>query len=320
MRWIIVIAFVVNGLVINAQQITLDSSFAYVGKQVTVYGRVTEATFNYNRKRDTCTLKLHDEGSDKLILIKILPEARAGFGYRPEDALLHKLAYFSGNLQMNKGALEMYISSPFSISLKKGEAMSEPAAIVSPPQSRAGTTAKNTAVLESQKAQPAPQLKQIKPVKESKKEKVLDQPKIAKPSEQKKEKKPEKADQREIVTKEVLNTTTTEEKFADSKKNKAVAQNMTAPASPSNPSEQNPNHLSAAPVKHKDSLVGTEIILTSRINLRGGPGSYFTTIGSINKGEIVKILSCSFEWCKVIEVKVGKLILVQGYVKADKLK
>ena len=320
MRWVIIIGLVFNGFVGTAQQVSMDSLAAYVGKQVTVYGRVTEATFNYNRKRDTCTLQVHDESNDKLILVKILPEARAGFGYRPEDALLHKMAYFSGNLQMNKGALEMYINSPFSISLKKGEAMFELAPIVSPPQGRVPATAKNTASMESRKAKPAPQLKQIKPVKESKKEQVLDQPKIAKSAEQKKEKKLEKADQKAIETTKVFNATTNEENFAGTKKNKAVKERMEPPVIPSKASDPNPNPLSPAPIKYKDLFVGTEMILTARINLLDGPGGYFTTIGSINKGEIVKILSCSYEWCKVIEVKDGKVRLVQGYVKAEKLK
>ncbi len=327
MRWIFILTIVLNALTGSAQLISLDNSSGYVGKTVTVYGKITEATFNETRKRDTCTLKLLDEKSGQLLLVKILPETRAGFGYRPEQALLNKLAYFSGNLQMNKGVVEMYINSPFSISFKQGEAITEPKDQPLPPQPKPKAPKNNEALVRTNHPKPEPEREQPALAEERKMEPKVDKPRFAKKSKRTDEttvvaiEKPE-IKQNDVPADKPANTT---EKPAGAKKTAdktvdAVTEKSLAIPNPYNLTNTNPNHLSAAPVSHINSLVGTEMILKSKINLRGGPGGFFTTTGSINKGEIIKILSCSFDWCKVSQVKNGEERLVQGYVKSNKLK
>ena len=320
MRWIIVLGIALNGLAVSAQQISLDSSFAYVGKKVTVYGKVTEAFFNYERKRDTSTLKLLDEKSGKWMLVKILPEARAGFGYRPEDALLNKMAYFSGNLQINKGEIEMYLNSPFNISFKKREAMVEPSAQVMPPPHKTQGAAKNSDVIARNDAKPASTLKQPMQAKERKKQPIIDQPKIVEKSIPKDENKTAKAE-KQVRQKPIIQIEKAPEaKALETEKVEVAREKKVATPNPYNGSGQNPNPLSVAPVVDKDALVGNEMVLKSKINLRAGPGSFFITIGSLNKGETIKVLSCSFDWCKIIQVNDGVLKLLQGYVKSEKLK
>ena len=320
MRLIIVLGIALNGLAVSAQQISLDSSLAYVGKKITVYGKVTEAFFNYDRKRDTSTLKLLDESSGKWMLVKILPEARAGFGYRPEDALLNKMAYFSGNLEINKGEVEMYVNSPFSISFKKGGAMFEPSAPVLPPQPKIQASAKNSNAMARGNSQPASAPKQPIQAKERKIEPIIDQPKIVKKSKPIKENNTDKAEQDEKQKPAIQIEKAPEAKVVETKKIEIQEEKKVATPNPYNGPGQNPNPLSVAPVAHKDPLVGNEIILKSKINLRAGPGNFFTTIGSLGKGENIKILSCSFDWCKVLQVKDVEMRLLQGYVKSEKLK
>lgn len=324
MRWIFIVILLLNGLTGRSQLISLKNSSSYIGKPVTVFGKVTEAAFNETRRRDTCTLKLLEEASGQSLLVKILPEIRAGFGYRPEQVLLNKLAYFSGNLQMNKGVTEMYINSPFSISFKQGEPITEPKDQPLPPQPKTRASAKKSEITTRALARPKPEIIQPATPKKRKNEPEVDKSKVAK--------KANKADQTSIVVVEqaVANQpevpaekpANTSEKPADRKAKNVEASPVKSSATPNpyNGTEPNPNHLSVAPVVHKDALVGTEMILKSKINLRGGPGGFFTTTGSLDKGEMVRILSCSFEWCKVIQVKNGEERLVQGYVKALRLK
>lgn len=327
MRWIFIGSFILNGFTSRSQLISLENASRYIGKSVTVYGKVIEGAFNESRKRDTCTLTLLDEASGKPLLIKILPEMRAGFGYRPELALLNKLAYFSGNLQITKDVTEMYLSSPFSITFKQGEAITEPKYQPLPPQPKPKASAKSSEVTTRISARPIPETKKLVTPKEPKKEPKIDNQKVVKKTTQADEIRVIRAEpiitrQPNAPTEKPANTTT---KAADTKEEKtrnveALQKKNTAATSPYTGIEPNPNQLSAAPVVHTNSLVGIEMILKSRINLRGGPGGFFTTTGSLTKGEVIKVLSCSFDWCKVIQVNDKIVRLEQGYIKASKLK
>lgn len=327
MRWIFIGIILVNGLTGRSQLISLENAAGNIGKTVTVYGKVTAAYYNETRRRDTCTLTLLDEGSGQSLLVKILPETRAGFGYRPEQALLNKVAYFSGNLQMNMGVAEMYLNSPFSISFKQGEPINEPKDQPLPPQPKPLSSAKNSETSTRANSRPIPGTEQPATSKERIKEPKSHHPKVAEKARQ--------ADDAIIVAAELVVAKQHEvpaenpaskleipaETKEESTKNVEVTleKNKTA-SNPYNGTEPNPNHLSVAPVLHTDLLVGTEMILKSKINLRGGPGGFFTTTGYIDKGERVKILSCSFEWCKVLQVNDKIVRLEQGYVKTFRLK
>ncbi len=327
MKWIYLMIILLKGLTGSSQMISLSNSLNYIGKPVTVYGKVTEGTFKETSRRDTCTLTVLDEASGQSLLVKILPETRAGFGYRPEQALLNRLAYFSGNLQMNKGVTEMYINSPFSISFKQGEAITDPKDQPLPPQPKPQPSAKKSEITTRAIVRPIPETRKPVTPKEPKKEPIADKIKVAKIARQ--------ADETSLIKTEnsvAKKPDVTAEKPANTIKNpskdqeeitknvEAIQEISIATPSPYNGNERNPNHLSVAPVVHMDSLVGTEVILKSKINLRGGPGGFFTTTGAIDKGERVKILSCSFEWCKIIQVNEKIVRLEQGYVKASKLK
>jgi hypothetical protein len=327
MRWIFLGIVLFNGLTARSQLISLENAASYIGKTITVYGKVTEAYYNETRRRDTCTLTLLDEASGQSLLVKILPEMRAGFGYRPEQALLNKLAYFSGNLQIRKGVAEMYLTGPFSISFKKGEAIYEPKDQPLPLQPKPLSTAKNNQIATRPSARPIPETVQSATPKRRKREPKVEEPKV--------EKRAKQADDRSVVVAEpvvakhpdvpsekpantIVKSTVTKEETT--KKIEVPQEKNTATANTYNGTAPNPNPLSTAPIVHTDLLVGTEMILKSKINLRGGPGGFFTTSGSLTKGEIVKILSCSFDWCKVIQVNDKIIRLQEGYVKADKLK
>ncbi len=327
MRWIFIGIILLNGLTGRSQLISLENAAGNIGKTVTVYGKVTEAYFNETRRRDTCTLTLLDEASGQSLLVKILPESRAGFGYRPEKTLLNKVAYFSGNLQMNKGVTEMYLNSPFSITFKHGEAINEPKDQPLPPQPKTQASANSNEIITRTSASPIPET--IQPVTQEKRKKEL------KINEPKVEKKAKQADDTNIVAAELVVAKQPEvpaakpasqlEMSAHKKEEKTknvegILEKSKEAPNPYNGTEPNPNHLSVAHVVHTDSLVGTEMILKSKINLRGGPGGFFTTTGSIGKGERVKILSCSFDWCKVIQVNEKIIRLEQGYVRATRLK
>ena len=327
MRWIFLGMVLFTRLTGISQVISLEKAAGYIGKNITVYGKVSAAYFDETRRRDTCTLTLFDEGSGQSLLVKILPETRAGFGYRPEKALLNKVAYFSGNLQMNKGVTEMYLNSPFSITFKQGEVINEPQDQPLPPQPKPLATAKNYKLATRPTTRPIPKTVQPATPKKPKREPKIEEPKVVK--------KESKADERSVVVAEpvvekkrdvptekpaitiVKPTVTNEETI---KKIKVPQEKNTATANPYNGTAPNPNPLSTSPVVRTDALVGSEIILKSKINLRGGPGGFFTTSGSLTKGEIVKVLSCSFDWCKVIQVNDKIVSLLEGYVKIDKLK
>ena len=325
MRWIFIGIILLNGLTGRSQLISLENSSGYIGKTVTVYGKVTAANFNETRRRDTCTLTLLDEASGQSLLVKILPETRAGFGYRPEQALLNKLAYFSGNLQMNKGVTEMYLNSPFSISFKQGEAINEPQDQLLPPQPKPQASAKNSETTTRTTTRPIQETGPPATSQERIKQPKADHQKVANKAKQADETSIVVAEQSvarqpDVPAEKPAHKTKKRAGIIEEKTRNLEAPKNTATPNPYNGTAPNPNPLSAAPAVQNDPLVGTELILRSKISLRGGPGGFFTTTGSIDKGERVKILSCSFDWCKVIQVNDKIIRLDQGYVKATRLK
>ena len=198
--------------------------------------------------------------------------------------------------------------------------MAEPSAQVMPPQPKTLRTAKNSDPIARNDLKPAVTLKQPMQAKERKNQPIIDQPKIVEKSTPKNVNNTAEAEQQVRQQPVIQIEKAPEAKALKTEKVEVARKKKVATSNPYNGSGPNPNPLSVAPVVQKDALVDTEMVLKSKINLRAGPGSFFITIGSLNKGEIIKVLSCSFDWCKVIQVNDGVIRLLQGYVKSERLK
>ncbi len=476
----------------KTQVIPVDSVQDYLGKNVTVYGRVVEASFNYAKKKDTSVFKMNDVATGKTLSLIITPEVRATFGYRPENVLLNKLVYINGVPQKNDLLLQMQISGPFDISFSperfseksnetaiqqlpadvirimiqadevnkksvievKGSAKREYPNKADKPE---GQKSINTAEAEKMtannpslkkeikeeetprealnKAEEAKKVEQkranelaaqaqkdeeskkealrkeeeykaamkkateisaqirkeeedtkkaelaakIKKNEEAAKDSLRQEEELRKTEQKKKDVLAEKTKDDEAAIKEALRK---EEEYkealkksaeiaaknrkeeearkealevqlkkeeeaknealrkaaeqqkeddlaAQPKKNeeakKAEAINekanekMTSQGEARNNLNTKSNNQSVKAADKNDDLVGKEIILKTGVSLKGGPGGFFLTIGSFTKGEIVKIISCSFDWCKIALAKPLKGKNIEGYVKADKL-
>lgn len=320
---LLLVSIVLCELNAGAQVIPVDSVAAYAGKDVIVFGRVNEASFSETKENDTTLFKLAANYTNQQMTLIIYPESRAAFGYRPEVVLLNKTIYVSGKIELNKGKYEIEIKSPFDISfspVKFMKATNNVALNKYTDRIPSKIDIRNVKPqVVSGKAENNVQLPKEKVAfgSAASPQKVLNDPAVI---------------QKEKINKAPVISKASEVKPAEVKKEtpppfrkEANAQTSTAVETPEQlakrlQEERNPNVLSKQPVTKKDPLVGTEITLKSNVTIKGGPGNFFTNIGSFKKGEVVSVISCSFDWCKIVQKQAQDGKILGGYVKANKLK
>ncbi len=100
----------------NAQIVSLDSVAGYLGKNVTLYGRVDDGRYLSSSSNQPTLLNMGGKYPNQKITIVIYGPDRVNFGYKPEEMLLNKNVYVTGLVQLYNGKPQIQIKDPFSIS------------------------------------------------------------------------------------------------------------------------------------------------------------------------------------------------------------
>lgn len=263
-KLVLVASFIMIYFFTNAQVVSLDSIGGYIGRVVTVYGKVDDGRYLSSSARQPTLLNMGGKFPNQKLTVVIYGNNRANFGYKPEEALISKNIYITGKVELYKSQPQIIIENPFNI------AFSAPSNTSSISSIQSSTT---------------------KPI-----------------------------DRSAAITENV-----------NKKDSRAEDNNRSAEAAKTSRTEVNKVKLSIAKSEPKAAeqviviqsnalKIGDEITTNAALTLKGGPGNKFNSIGTLKKGSVVKIVSSSYGWAKVMEkVTINGSTPLTGYVKTDKL-
>jgi hypothetical protein len=113
---LLVIAFIMACLNASSQTVPVDSARNYIGKTVTVYGRIVDGRYLANYANKLTILHMGGRYPRQKLTIVIRPLNRANFQYQPELELLNETIYVTGKLSLYDGKPQMIIEGPADIS------------------------------------------------------------------------------------------------------------------------------------------------------------------------------------------------------------
>jgi hypothetical protein len=94
------------------QTITAIEAKKYIGKTVTVLGKVVDARYLGGSGRQPTLLNIDKAFPNQEFTVVIYGDGRKTFGYKPEEALLNKNISVSGKITMYNGKAQMEVASP----------------------------------------------------------------------------------------------------------------------------------------------------------------------------------------------------------------
>jgi hypothetical protein len=95
-----------------SQPVSAEASKNYVGKTVTVVGKVVDGRYLANSNRQPTLLNVDKPFPNQAFSIVIYGDKRQSFGYKPEEMLLNKNVLVTGVVEMYNGKPQMIVNSP----------------------------------------------------------------------------------------------------------------------------------------------------------------------------------------------------------------
>lgn len=108
----ILIAFCFLFLSSFAQTVSADASKNYVGKTVTVAGKVVDGRYLASSGRQPTLLNIDKAFPNQIFSVVIYGDDRKNFGYKPEEVLVNKNILVTGKIEMYKGKPQIVVTSP----------------------------------------------------------------------------------------------------------------------------------------------------------------------------------------------------------------
>lgn len=95
-----------------SQTISAEASQNYVGKTVTVAGKVVDGRYLASSSRQPTLLNVDKPFPDQIFSIVIYGEDRKSFGYKPEEVLVNKNVAVTGKVELYKGKPQIIVTNP----------------------------------------------------------------------------------------------------------------------------------------------------------------------------------------------------------------
>jgi DNA/RNA endonuclease YhcR with UshA esterase domain len=100
-----------------SQTVSAEASKNYVGKTVTVAGKVVDGRYLASTGRQPTLLNIDKPFPNQIFSIVIYGDDRKSFGYKPEEALLNKNVLVTGKVELYKGKPQITVTSPDQITI-----------------------------------------------------------------------------------------------------------------------------------------------------------------------------------------------------------
>jgi hypothetical protein len=127
-------------IVAEAQLIPADSAGKYVGQTITAYGKVVDGRYLSGPGKSPTLLNMGAKYPNQKLTVVIYGENRVNFGYQPEVALINKVIYVKGKVDLYDDKPQIVVSTPFDISFNPppGTVFQAPVASAKPTEKTAG--------------------------------------------------------------------------------------------------------------------------------------------------------------------------------------
>lgn len=107
--------FVTFCLLLNysfSQTVSAEASKNYVGKTVTVTGKVVDGRYLASSNRQPTLLNIDKAFPNQVFSIVIYGDRRLAFGYKPEEMLLNKNILVTGLVELYNGKAQIIVTNP----------------------------------------------------------------------------------------------------------------------------------------------------------------------------------------------------------------
>jgi hypothetical protein len=252
----------------------------YVGKTVTVYGKIEDGRFLLSAANQPTLLNMGGKFPNQKLTVVVYGINRPNFGYKPEEVLINKVVYVTGKVELYKSKPQIIVENPFEIAFSAPGGKTPQSILANKKQAKEDDGAEKLSKKE-RRAQEKEQAAIEKANREANKE-ARERAGRAEPKTPVKEAPVTRQAVPAVVQKPVV-------------QKPVVQTKITQPGQ-------------------------AELLINSNISLRGGPGTNFGTIGSLKKGTRVKVVSSSYGWTKIMEKTGGdESRALAGYVRSEKL-